>query len=72
MRRKISVVSLLLLLFDEVFVVEEGKRKRAEQRADVGEELKHTERTVRKFFVVDGVYEGIVRIHGGWCDSIDE
>ena len=45
MRRKISVVSLLLLLFDEVFVVEEGKRKRAEQRADVGEELKHTKGT---------------------------
>lgn len=46
MRRKISVVSLLLLLFDEIFVVEEGKRKRAEQRADVGEELKHTKGTV--------------------------
>ena len=47
MRRKISVVSLLLLLFDEVFVVEEGKRKRAKERADVGEELKHTECAVR-------------------------
>jgi len=46
MRRNISVVSLFLLLFDEVFVVEEGKRKRAEQRADVGEELKHTKGTV--------------------------
>ena len=46
MRRKISVVSLLLLLFDEVFAVVVGLRYRAEQRADVGEELKHTKGTV--------------------------
>ena len=51
-----------------------GRRKTNANKSApaAGEELKHTERTVRKFFVVDGVYEGIVRIHGGWCDSIDE